>query len=839
MEQAYHSKEHLFRGEWMDTDQLESKLDELEAIVSKDLSIELNTNILLKAAGNLRNQILEKIPDEWINSLILSGQREGEAKNTIQVIAAFLNPEGLKTKYKRELGSIEPFTPKRFDFKTNVFESWAPLGTLVHIVPGNAATVAPLSVLEGLMSGNINFLKNSSKNGNFPQLVLKSLVDADETGQLKSFVYAFQISSKQTSLLQKLYQIANGVAAWGGEESIASVKKMLMPSVRIIDWGHKISFSYVAKSQQENEKKLEAIAYDICVIEQQACSSPQCLYLETDSKDELNRFAEYFSKILDQVSKTFPQNAPSVQESAEISGITQVARTSQALGETKVMEDKDHNWRIIVDYKSSLRPSPLYRTIWIKPLPQDKIVSVLEPFRTYLQTAGLACNRLELYPISTKLIEAGVTRIMPVGKMLDAYDGQPHDGVYALQRYARRISIMADDLTHDISDFNELKPQDEIPALQNISVTKKEDYLAQIIADENQELFFKSGGTTGKPKKAIYTYDDYHVQMQAGAEALFAAGLEPDKDRCANLFYSGHMYGGFISFWSILENLQVKQFPITAIPEFDELTQQIIDNQIDTLLGMPFYLSQLFENSFDELAAYGGLKKVFYGGEHWPEEQRKKYEEAFGIKLFKSAIYGSNDAGPMGYACSHTDGSIHHVLTQTQYLEILKIDSDEPVEKGETGRLIFTSKYRKGQALNRYEIGDLGRWVEGECECGRKAPRFELLGRFGDIFKMGPLFNYNEFVRALSDDLKYSGSLQLVLTAEKNGPQTILMRIDKNVTFSNDEILHSIYKAFPTIKMVNEKEILIDVKVERLEESAFEKVTTTGKLKRIIDKRII
>jgi len=839
MEEKYNSKEHLFRGEWIGNEQLSDKLNELETIVSEDLSIELNPNILLKAAENLRNKILERIPDEWLESLIKSGQREEEAKNTIQVIAAFLNPEGLKKKYKRELGSMEPFTPKRFDFKTNVFESWAALGTLIHIVPGNAATVAPLSVLEGLMSGNINLLKNSSKNGNFPQLVLKALVDADETGHLKSFIYAFQISSKQTSLLQKLYQIANGVAAWGGEESIASVKKMLMPSVRIIDWGHKISFSYVAQSQRENEQKLKAIAYDICVIEQQACSSPQCLYLETNNNEELNQFSENFSKVLDEVSKTFPQKKPSIQESAEISGITQVARTSEALGETKVFEDKDHTWRIIVDYKSSLRPSPLYRTIWVKPLPQDKIVSVLEPLRTYLQTAGLACNRSELYPISSKLIEAGVTRIMPVGKMLDAYDGQPHDGVYALQRYARRISIMAEDLTQDISDFSELKPQEEIPGLQNESVTKKEDYLAQIIADENQELFFKSGGTTGKPKKAIYTYDDYHIQMQAGAEALFAAGLEPDKDRCANLFYSGHMYGGFISFWSILENLQVKQFPITAIPEFDELTEQIIDNKIDTLLGMPFYLSQLFENSFEELANYGGLKKVFYGGEHWPEEQRKKYEKAFGIKLFKSAIYGSNDAGPMGYACSHSEGSIHHVLSQTQYLEILKIDSDEPVEKGETGRLIFTSKYRKGQALNRYEIGDLGRWVDGECKCGRKAPRFELLGRFGDIFKMGPLFNYNEFVRTLADDLKYSGSLQLVLSAEKEGPQTINMRIDKTAAFSDSDVFQCINKAFPTIKMVNEKEVLIDLKVERVNESEFEKVATTGKLKRIIDKRTI
>lgn len=832
-------KDHLYRGEWISNEELEPSLNKLEEVIAEDLSINLNPVVLLNAAAQLKKNIENHIPEEWLSSLISSGQTKEAAHQTIRVIADFLDAEALKKKYIRELGSLEPFIPKRFDFKINVFEAWAPLGTLVHIVPGNAATVAPLSVLEGLMSGNINLLKNSSKNGNFPQLVLKALADADESGMLKAFVYAFQISSKQEHLLQKLYQVANGIAAWGGEESVAAVKKMAAPSVRIIDWGHKISFSYVAKSKGEDLLSLEAIAFDICVIEQQACSSPQCLYLDTEDKEELNNFAERFAKVLEQVSQKFPQKSPSIHESAEISGITQVARTSEALGETKVIESKEHVWRILVDYKSSLRPSPLYRTIWVKPLPSNNIVAVLEPFRTYLQSAGLACTRAELYDLSTKLFQAGVTRVMPPGKMLEGYAGQPHDGVYALQRYARRTSLLADELTHDISDFAELKIQDALPFSLETPVTTKKDYLDYHIADQDAELFFKSGGTTGKPKKAVYTYDDYHVQMKAGAEALFSAGLNPKTDRCANLFYSGHMYGGFISFWSILEALKVKQFPITAIPDFDQLTESIIDNRIDTLLGMPFYLSQLFEHSFKELKAYGGLKKVFYGGEHWPAEQCKKYEKAFGIQMFKSAVYGSNDAGPLGYACSHTQGSVHHVLSQTQYLEILELDSLKAVKNGEIGRLIFTSKYRKGQNLNRYEIGDLGRWVEGDCPCGRKSPRFELLGRFGDIFKMGPLFNYNEFVAALEKGFHYTGQLQLVLSAIKDGPQTIMMRIDEHSDLKETEILACILQAFPTIEVVNESQTLIELKVEFINESEFEKVATTGKLKRIIDKRTI
>ena len=98
-----------------------------------------------------------------------------------------------------------------------------------------------------------------------------------------------------------LFNAAHGIAAWGGEESVASVRKISPEGVRIIDWGHRISFSYVSNKMKDDVPSLENIAYDICVIEQQACSSPQCLYLETDDNDELLAFAKSFAGILDVV----------------------------------------------------------------------------------------------------------------------------------------------------------------------------------------------------------------------------------------------------------------------------------------------------------------------------------------------------------------------------------------------------------------------------------------------------------------------------------------------------------------------------------------------------------
>ncbi len=476
-------KLHLFRGKWISEANLEKSLKELPEILKTDLSVKFDINSLFNAASGLEKKIKSGKVPELNKSLVNYGQTEVEATETLNIISRFLNIDFLKTKYTRELGSTEPTVLKRISFKVDIFEAWAPLGVLLHIVAGNAPTVAPLSMLEGMMSGNINILKNSSKNSNFPQLFLKALVDEDKSKTLKKFVYAFQISSKHKELLSLLYSHANGIAAWGGEESIESIKSDAPKNARIIEWGHKISFSYLANSQKNNKDILQKIAWDICIIEQQACSSPQCLYIETDDKEELVSFANEFATILTKVSKEIVPKTPNLQEAAEITTIASLVKTGEALSESKLIEDKNNSWRILVDYKSGLRPSPLYRTIWIKALPVNQIVKTLEPLRTYLQTASLFCNINELASISEALIQAGVTRIMSPGSVLDDYSGQPHDGVYALQRYSRRVSLKLPGITNNISDFTELSTNTIPDEIKNHPVTTKEDFLNREIDD--------------------------------------------------------------------------------------------------------------------------------------------------------------------------------------------------------------------------------------------------------------------------------------------------------------------------------------------------------------------
>jgi hypothetical protein len=118
-----------------------------------------------------------------------------------------------------------------------------------------------------------------------------------------------------------------------------------------------------------------------------------------------------------------------------------VARHEEHLGLTRVWSGPDLRWHVIAETSPALRASPLFRTVWVKPLPRDAIVATLRPMRRYLQTAGIRAADTELPGLVPGLLAAGVDRITPVGSMHASYPGEPHDGEYALRRYSRRVSL--------------------------------------------------------------------------------------------------------------------------------------------------------------------------------------------------------------------------------------------------------------------------------------------------------------------------------------------------------------------------------------------------------------
>ena len=764
-----------------------------------------------------------------LGELMELGLSKEEALQVKKESLAVLSAEELFKKVKRELGEL-PFEIARVSTREEEFEGWMPVGVLGHVTSSNDAMLPFFSSVEGILTGNINVIKTASGAHKVAMTMIEKLCEMDES--LCPYFYVFPLSSKDEDLLKAMFSLCNTIAVWGSDAATQGVRKLAPSGVKIVEWGNRISFAYITKKGKTAES-LRGLAEDVCVNDQQACSAPQLVFYEADDREDLEQFAQEVMNVLQEVSNTYPVHDISQAEQAELTTQTQLCYMDELMGEGKLLEG--NGCRIFVKYDNELCASPLYRTLIVKAIKREDIIPVLRPFRSYLQSVGLACGREEITSLSAILLAGGVNRITQPGLMMGGYTGEPHDGIYALTHYVKRVSLISDSLPKGTMSLSEMSEMKTAPFEEGTPVLRKDDFPSKREIKETGYLLLKSGGSSGKAKYAPHSYDDAQVTYEEAARFIIAAGVDPKKDVCMNLFYSGDLYGGFISIYEALKLADIIQLPMTAEMDMKHVAEEIIANRVNVLLGMPTYLQRLFREQKDALQEYGGVEKVLYGGEHFDPAQISYLKETFGIKRIGSITYGCNEIGSMGYACEYCEGTIHHVVA-SKYLEILKPDKDEPVEEGEIGRLVWTPRDQENIGIKRYEIGDMGRFIKEPCKCGRIAPRFELLGRFGDTFKFATNYvNYTKIKTVFTEKMRYTGWLQILLDYDTVSSMTICT--EKDLAYTGEDALKILMEHYPEIAECMRDETGM-VRVVSQERDAFLLSTGGGKVRSVVDRRI-
>lgn len=406
---------HYWQGTFIGDEEAARRLATLPTAVEAVLGTPLDTETVLAACDALSRALRD--PGHRVRERLaphLPADGETDREELLAELADFLDRSSLTRKLRRELGSAAPQRLNRPDAKETVYEAWAPVGLVAHIAPGNAATVAPLSLIEGLLAGNVNVLKTSSSDTFLAQHLLAELAAQDPSGALAERIIVLRFPSSRQEWLRLMCAPADAVAVWGGESAVEGVAAHVPAGCRLVEWGHKISFAYLTQDAWADEAALTALARDVCVFEQQACSSPQVVYLdiETGNTEVLHAFAERLAAALDaQPAPAGPELDPA--EYAELTTTEHLARLEEHLGLTRVLAAPDGTWRVMADSRPALTASPLHRSVWVKPLPRKSLIATLRPMRRYLQTAGIAGSRTDIAELSTLVLAAGATRVTP------------------------------------------------------------------------------------------------------------------------------------------------------------------------------------------------------------------------------------------------------------------------------------------------------------------------------------------------------------------------------------------------------------------------------------------
>lgn len=122
------------------------------------------------------------------------------------------------------------------------------------------------------------------------------------------------------------------------------------------------------------------------------------------------------------------------------------------------------------------------------------------------------------------------------------------------------------------------------------------------------------------------------------------------------------------------------------------------------------------------------IQTIISTSETLTDEVKEKLRNFFGEKVGVYARYSNTEQGILG---QETGQSGRYCLNwASYYFEVLKLDSDEPAEDGELGRIVITDMYNKAFPMIRYDTGDVAKMVHEEG----KLPEFEeLFGRRMDL----------------------------------------------------------------------------------------------------------
>jgi len=260
------------------------------------------------------------------------------------------------------------------------------------------------------------------------------------------------------------------------------------------------------------------------------------------------------------------------------------------------------------------------------------------------------------------------------------------------------------------SDFQDLS---DFPVLQKTTIRK------------NYADFFSS---SFRPSQLVKS----KTSGSYGTPMTFYLTKEKIKRRLAEIIYYNSWAGFEIGtphalFKTSVHKSKFKQFlqnEIIMNPTFlsqgwiQEKTEILKKNRIEFIFGYPSVLSPIA--NFCKFSGYHpedfSLDGIITTSETLFPEERVLFEEVFGCPVLSR--YSTLESGVLAHQCPK---DFFHVNTSSYLVEILAIDSDEPVQPGENGRVIVTDFFSHALPLIRYDTGDLAMVAE-KCSCHLKTP---------------------------------------------------------------------------------------------------------------------
>lgn len=191
-------------------------------------------------------------------------------------------------------------------------------GVLFHIAPSNVPINFGYSLVSGLLAGNANIVRVSSKQ--FPQvnLIIKHLHELMEDGKRNDVASRIALVRYDRTSDASAYfsSVANVRVIWGGDATIQTIRQNALPA-RSFDVCFADRYSIAAirpsailnASDAEINKLAEAFYNDTYLFDQNACSAPHVIFWVEDGGDISSAKERFWSAVHDHVAAKYQLQA--------------------------------------------------------------------------------------------------------------------------------------------------------------------------------------------------------------------------------------------------------------------------------------------------------------------------------------------------------------------------------------------------------------------------------------------------------------------------------------------------------------------------------------------------
>ncbi|MBQ7478630.1 MAG: phenylacetate--CoA ligase [Selenomonadaceae bacterium] len=322
-----------------------------------------------------------------------------------------------------------------------------------------------------------------------------------------------------------------------------------------------------------------------------------------------------------------------------------------------------------------------------------------------------------------------------------------------------------------------------VEEFQKLPFSQKQDlrdaYPLGLMAVPESEVvrIHSSSGTTGTPVIIPYTAKDVDDWAEMFKRCYEFAGITKE-DRIQITPGYGLWTAG-IGFQNGAEKLGAMVVPMGP-GNTNKQIQMMMDMKTTVLTATSSYALLLAE----EIEKRGVkdkvcLKKGVIGSERWGQKIRDRISKELSIELYD--IYGLTEIyGPgIGINCKYDTGM--HIWDDYVYLEIIDPQTGENVPDGEFGEIVITTLVKEGAPLIRYRTHDLSRILPGECPCGSKFPRIDIIsGRSDDMIKIKGVNVFPKQIEEVLESFPELSSEYQIRLSHLDGKDTMRIYVETN-----------------------------------------------------------